>query len=132
MRWRTRPGPRHRCTPSRGSESLVLGDVVDATDVRVSELPGDAHLGEEPFASDRIVREGLGQKLQRRLAELHIVGSIDLAHSAAAKQPNDAVAIRQDDSRREAAHGDRIRGDGARDAWWRPCITTFVGACEKT
>ena len=62
-----------------------FADVVDAADVGMGHLPGDAHLGEKPLAPDGIVGKRFGQKLQgHRLAQLEIVGTINFAHASAA------------------------------------------------
>src|SRR5262245_50071176 len=49
-------------------------DVVDAANIRMCQLPCNANLGEEPFASHGICRQLARQKLQRdSLSELEIV-----------------------------------------------------------
>ena len=51
-----------------------------------------------------------GQELERdRLAELQVVGAVDLAHAAAAEQADDAIAAAEDRARREAPVVDRAR-----------------------
>ena len=62
-----------------------FADVVDAADVGMRHLPGDAHLGEKPLAPDGIVGKRFGQKLQgHRLAQLEIIGPINLSHASTA------------------------------------------------
>ncbi len=52
------------------------------------------HLGVEALEAARRPRRASGQELERdRLAELQVVGAVDLAHAAAAEQPDDAVAL---------------------------------------
>ena len=51
----------------------------------------------------RVVGDVGGQELQRdRLAELQVVGAVDLAHAAAAEQADDAVAAGEQGAGREA------------------------------
>ena len=64
-------------------------------------------------ASSRRVRSATAarQELQRdRLAELQVVGAIDLAHAAAPEEADDAVALGDDGSRREAFPVERVGG----------------------
>src|SRR5512132_4182862 len=70
--------------------AIQLADVVDAADVRVGDLPRDPDLGIETLEARGVVREHPREKLQRdRLAELQVIGAIDLAHSAAAQKADD-------------------------------------------
>jgi hypothetical protein len=72
-----------------------LRDVVHAADVRMRELPRDADFGEEALTAYRVRRQRRRQEFQRDgLAELQIVGAIDLAHPAAAEQADDAIPRR--------------------------------------
>ncbi len=83
-------------------EELAVGlaDVVHATDVGVRDLPRHANLVAQACQRRRIVGEMGGQELQRdRLAELQVVGAVDLAHAAPAEQPDDAVALAESRSR---------------------------------
>jgi hypothetical protein len=58
---------------------------------------------------DRLVTQSLRQKLQRHgLAEPEVVSPIHLAHSAFAKQPDDAISAVEQRSWRESAVADRI------------------------
>ena len=90
------------------------------------DLARDAHLGQEPLAPDGIVGERAGQELQRdRRPELEVVGAVDLAHAAAAEQPDDAVAAGEHRSRRETS--DRITRED-------PCAgvsTAAIGAAGR-
>jgi hypothetical protein len=89
--------------------TVGLGNVVDATDVGVRELPRDADLGEEALPADRIVGELTRQELERdRLSQLQVVGPIDLAHAATAEQTDDAIPFSQNRTRREEANRNRI------------------------
>ena len=84
--------------------AVHLADVVDAAHVRVRHLPRRPHLREEPIEQRPVRGEAVRQELQRdRLAELQVVGAVDLAHPAAADQPDDPIALREDGARREAA-----------------------------
>ena len=59
-------------------------------------LPGDAHFVAEAVERLRVVRRGLGQKLERdRLVERQVVGAINFAHAALSEQGDDAVAAAQ-------------------------------------
>ena len=78
----------------------------------------------------RIAVDRLRQELQRdRLAELEVVGAVDLAHAALAEEADDAIALVEDRARLEpsmidvgrrprpaAARGDRLRIGAARAA----------------
>ena len=89
--------------------SVHLGDVVDAADVRVRDLPGDADLGVEAIEAILVLGQMPRQELERHgLTELQIVGAIDLAHAAAAEQADDPVALGEDRAGRETAGLDRV------------------------
>ncbi len=62
-------------------------------------LAGDAHLGVEALEPSGVRGEVAREKLGDRLAELQIVGPIDLAHAAPAEQPDDP-GIERRESRR--------------------------------
>ena len=50
-------------------------DVVDAADVRMGDLAGDADFGKEPLTADRILGQRRWQELQRdRLSQFEVVG----------------------------------------------------------
>ena len=75
--------------------TLDLAHIVDAADVRMRNLPGDPNLVEEPPQAARLPLERAGQELERdRLAQLKVVGTIDLAHPAAPDEGHDAVTLR--------------------------------------
>ena len=64
---------------------LDLADVVDAADVRMRDPPRVAHLGEKRSMQAGSDASFSRQELQRdRLAELQVVGAVDLAHAAVA------------------------------------------------
>ena len=80
--------------------AVDLADVVDAADVGMRDLARDAHLGVEALEAVLLRSESPRQELQRdRLAELQVVGAVDLAHAAAAEQADDPVALGEDRSR---------------------------------
>ena len=88
----------------------VLADVVDAADVRMRDLARQLDLGEEPRAAQLVVAELRGQELQGdRLAQLQVVGPVDLAHAAAAQPGHDAIAPRQLRARQEAGRAGSVR-----------------------
>ena len=67
--------------------AFELADVVDAADVRMRHLPRHPHFGVELREARGIAIHGLGQELERdRLAELQVVGAVDLAHAALAER----------------------------------------------
>ncbi len=73
--------------------TVDLGNVVDAADTGVCDLPRRAHLSAKAVQGAWVGGHPLGEKLQRnRLAQFEVVGTIHLAHPAATKQPDDAVA----------------------------------------
>ena len=96
--------------------SLDLVDVVDAAHIGVRHLPCQPDLGVELCQPRRVLVDVRRQKLERdRLAELQVVGAIDLAHAAAAEASNDAVASAEYGARLEASVVDRARrGEPAR------------------
>ena len=70
----------------------VLGDFVDGADVRMIERRGGPRFAAEPFDRGRVGVDRRGQELQRHLAsERQILGEVDNAHPAAAKQRLDSV-----------------------------------------
>src|SRR6185436_8034505 len=77
----------------------------------------------QTFEEHGIAREPRGQELERhRLAELRVVGAIDLAHAAGAEDAGDAVTARDDRARRElrlhAAAARRPRHVGLETRSW--------------
>ena len=95
--------------------ALDLADVVDAADVRVRDLAREAHLGVEAREERLVVRDRLRQELQGDgLAELQVVGAVDLAHPALAEEADDAVALAEHRAGRERAEVERARRDERR------------------
>ena len=77
-------------------------DVVDTADVRMRYLPGVAHFGVKALEKACVPREARRQELERDgLSELEILSAIHLAHSAAAEEADDAIAIGQQPAGRE-------------------------------
>ncbi len=82
---------------------LGFANVEHPTDVRVRHLARRPHLVEQELQRGGVGRQLVGQELQRhRLAELEIVGPVDLAHAAAAEQADDPVAPGDHRARKEA------------------------------
>ena len=93
-----------------------LADVVDAADVRVRDLPREAHLRVEPREERLVARDALRKELQRDgLPELEVVGAVDLAHAALAEKAHDAVALAEHGAGRKRAEIEGARGDEAAD-----------------
>ena len=81
-----------------------FADVVNAADVGVGDQARHAHFAVESLQQALIARRLFGQELQGYgLSERQVGGAIDLAHSAAAEQSDDAVAPAEQGSRDEAA-----------------------------
>ena len=105
-----------------------LADVVNAADVGVGDLAGDADFAMEAFEQALIARGLFGQEFQRDgLAEREVGGAIDFAHAAAAEQGDDAIAAAEQRAGEEAAFvfdGGSDAGDlvGGRDCR-RGCAT---------
>ncbi len=96
-------------------QAIDLAEIVDAADVGVSHLTGEADFVAETLDGGFVVRQGFGKELEGDgLIEREIVGAIDLAHAAAAEHGDDAVAARQHISRRESAVARSSRSGGAR------------------
>jgi hypothetical protein len=105
----------HREEVKAGRVDVDFTDVVDATDVRMRDLPGQSHFLMEPRQPLRVLSEVLWQELERdRLTELEIVGAIDLTHPAATEHRNDAIAAGEDGTGNEPGVVDRI---GRRRTW---------------
>jgi hypothetical protein len=86
-----------KCWPVR------LADVVDAAHGGMGDLAGRAHLVVETVEAAGVVGERFGQELQGDgLAQPQVVRAIDLAHTAAAEQGDDAVAVREQRAGHEA------------------------------
>src|SRR5262249_7530284 len=72
----------------------MLADVIDATDVRMRDLAGDAHLVLEPGQPDRLLGDDPRQEFQGDGAvDDQIVGAIDLAHPAAPQQRDNSKSF---------------------------------------
>jgi hypothetical protein len=79
-------------------------DVVHAADARVGDLPRDLDFIKEALEPRRVIFDHRRQELQRhRLAELEVVGAVDLAHPPATEQADDPVAASQHRPREESA-----------------------------
>ena len=84
-------------------EALVDADVVNAADVGVRDLAGDADFVEKTLEDGLGGADGFGQELERDgLAEDQVGGAVDLAHAAAAELAGDAVAGGNQGAGREA------------------------------
>jgi hypothetical protein len=95
--------------------AVRLADVVDAADVGMGDLPGEAHLRTKPGPRGR-VRPERGEELQRdRLAELGVVPPVDLAHAFVAQGCDDPETIREERAGAEAPFVDDA-GRGGRSA----------------
>jgi hypothetical protein len=81
-----------------------LADVVDAADIGMGDLARHAHFVSKQCQGGFIAAEALGQELQRdRLAELEIVGLVNLAHAAPAEQADYTETLAERSARQEAA-----------------------------
>ncbi len=88
--------------------AVPLGDVMNPADIRMRDLAGCARLVAQARRQGGVVA---AQEFQRNgLAEREIVGAINLAHTAATEQADDAVARRQEGARRERAVIDPAAG----------------------
>ena len=91
--------------------AFEFADVVDAADVGMGDLARQADFGVELGEARGVAVERFGEELERdRLAELQVVGAIDLAHAAAAEPADDAVTAVEDRAGRKAAVVDRVGG----------------------
>ena len=91
--------------------AVRLAEVVDAADVPVRYLPGDAQLVVEVGEPGIAGHHAIGQELQRdRLIERQIVGAVDLAHAAAAQQGDEPITSGNDRSWRKRGRRQRGRG----------------------
>ena len=88
---------------------IDLPYVVYPTDIGVRKLPCNPHLGEKPLAAHGVLGKPRRKKFQGNgLAQLEVVGSIDLARSTAAQQANDAVTVGKNSSGSESSGGDGV------------------------
>ena len=73
-----------------------FADVEHAANIRVRDLPRGPRLLEQALQQRGVTLTFLRQELQRdALAQLEIVGAIDLAHPSSAEQAHDAVPVEQ-------------------------------------
>src|SRR6185369_1229405 len=85
-------------------DAFYFADVVNAADVRMGNLAGDADFSVKAFEQARVAGGGFGQEFQcDRLAEGKIGGAVDFAHPAFAEESDDAVASTEQRARNEAA-----------------------------
>ncbi len=117
-------------------------DVVHAADVGMRDLPRRCAPPRRTGRAAPCPRDSaIGQKLQRhRLAQLQVIGPIDLSHAAAPEQADDPVALGQDCAGREPAGLDRVGGGEPPDPRRsrRPPrrrratdgVAMFVGICD--
>jgi hypothetical protein len=76
----------------RVGDGAVLAEIVDRDDVRVGQRGDGTRFGFEPSACDRIVRQRVGDDLDRDVAlQPRIAGAIHLAHPAGTEQVEDLV-----------------------------------------
>ena len=72
--------------------SVEHADVEDLDDVRVVERGGDTCLLQEPFDALRVVRAGVGQKLQRNVPlQAHVRRTVDITHASARHQADNSI-----------------------------------------
>ena len=80
--------PFHRHEMAAG----VLSDIVNRANVRMIEGRGGAGLALEPFDRARILRQLLGEELQRdSTPQPRVFGQVDNAHAALAQLIQDAI-----------------------------------------
>jgi hypothetical protein len=83
--------------------AVHFADVVDAADIRVGDLAGDPHFGVEAFEYS-LGDSGFGEEFEGDwLREGEIGGAVDLSHSSAAEESDDAVAAIDEGAGEEAA-----------------------------
>jgi hypothetical protein len=91
--------------------AVDFAEIVDAADIGVRDLARDANFIVKTGADGRIVRGNFRQKLERDfLAQREVVSAIDLAHTAAAKQRDNSIAIGEQRTGQEAALRQRSGG----------------------
>ena len=72
--------------------SIDDADIEDLDDVCVVEPGGDACLLQEPFDALRVVRAGVGQKLQSDVPlQAHVRRAVDVAHAPARHQADNSI-----------------------------------------
>ena len=87
-----------------------FADVVHAAHVRMGDLPREPNFLVEARQPVGAMGDLLRQELESDgLAELQVVGAIDLAHAAAAQQADDAVAAGEHRAGNELRAVERVR-----------------------
>ena len=80
-----------------------FAEIEDAAYVGVRDLAGNADFVAKAF-EPLAVSHGLGEEFQSDLlAQAEVVGAVDLAHATASQQGDDAVAVGDEGSGKEAA-----------------------------
>ena len=93
------------------ARSRTTTDIVDAADVGMRDLAGDADFVVEAGKRALIPRDGFGEELEGDgLTQLQVGGAIDFPHSASAQHGDDAVPVEQESSGWEAAVVGGVRG----------------------
>ncbi len=91
--------------------TVDFAEVVDAADVGVGNLAGDADFTAEAVEGALVVDHFARQEFQcHGLAEDEIVGAIDLAHTSFAEQADNAIALGEEGAGRETAFVDGAGG----------------------
>ena len=73
--------------------AVGLAEIVEAADILVRHLAGDAQLVVELRRRCRVARRALGEEFQSdRMVEREILGAVHLAHAAFAEQRDEAVS----------------------------------------
>ena len=89
--------------------SICFTDVVNATDVLVTDLSRHAHFTMKAGERSAVAQELIGKKLEGDgLAQLEIFGAVDLTHSALAEQTDDSISLAQDSAGNETRVVDRV------------------------
>lgn len=82
--------------------AVDFADVVDATNVGMRYLARYAHFRMKTFDAVNVARERIRKKFQRDdLTKFKVVGFVDHAHSAPAKQAKNAIPISEDHAGRK-------------------------------
>ncbi len=90
--------------------AVHFGDVVNAADVRMRNLAGQADLTQKMLKTPGTFLDIARQEFQgHRMPQLQVIRAIDLAHSAPAGERHDAIALGDFGSRQEAPVDGRIR-----------------------
>ena len=92
--------------------AVNFSDVINAADIGMGQLAGDADFGKETLPPDWIISKFWREELQRdRLPQFQIIRTVNFAHPPAAKQSYDAIPVGKDGSRSESSGRNRVRGD---------------------